>query len=170
MAEQLTEQLTEQQRLTLDMLWRKYDAKERTREHLDSKAGTILQAGGLVITLTGAVAIPTIVTQNPTGWTLAGLAFAFALFLGMILCALLAWRPSDHTLVGPTEWDALYNEYVNETLDQCFAHVISNLLGATERNGAWNDRKANLVGLAGWLFAAQVAGILALAVVAALLA
>jgi hypothetical protein len=165
----MAEQLTEQQRLTLDMLWRKYDAKERTREHLDGKAATILQAGGLVVVLTGAVSISTFVTPSPTGWTLAGLAFAFALFLGMILCALLAWRPSDHSLVGPTEWDELYNEYINETIDKCYAHVVSNLLGATERNGVLNDRKAHLVGLAGWLFAAQVTGILALAVAAALL-
>lgn len=155
----MSEQLTTQQYLTLDMLWKKYEARERTREHLDNKAATILQAGGLVVALTGAVSIPTITGPNPSPWILAGLAFLFALFLGMILCALWAWRPSGHTLAGPADWESLYNDYINESADNCYAQVLSNLLDTTADNGVYNERKARYIAWAGWLFAVQVLGI-----------
>jgi hypothetical protein len=160
-------ELTLQQQLTLEMVRRQYDARIATRNKLDDKAGFILQSGGLVVTLTGAVSIPAMLTQSATGWALGGLAFAFLIFLAMILSALLAWKPSPHNLVGTHDWGKLFDDYINETPERCFERILSDLVGAIGDNSRRNERKAWLVQLAGWLFALQVTGILALAVAAA---
>lgn len=164
----MPEGLSIQQQLVLEEQLRMLEAKDRTGEHLDGKAATVLQSGGLVIALTGAVSIPAFVSQQ-TPWVLVGIAFAFAMFLGMLLCAILAWRPSPYAVPGAKTWDELFSDYLYKSGTECYDQVLSNVFAAVRQNHAHNEHKALLVQWAGWLFAVQVAGILVLAVAGALL-
>ncbi len=163
-------ELTTQQQMVLEQQYRRYDVVESTGEHLDSKAATVLQAGAFVIALTGVVALPDVVrSPQPPVPVLIGIAVAFGLFLGMILCAIWAWRPAGHKQAGAVTWEEAFDAYINEDSDGCFRQVLSDLLGATAANMTRNERKARYVTAAVWLLALQVASILALAVAAELL-
>lgn len=161
--------ITNQQRLVLDQQQRLSDTIDRSGEQLDNKAAVLLQAGGLLIALTGATVLPDAIAASVSPWTLAGVALGFLLFIAMIACAMLAWRPQNHMLVGAgADWDSFFDDYISKDVDDAYNQVLQNLLIATDYNRAANARKARLVELAGWLFALQVAGILVLAVVGAL--
>jgi hypothetical protein len=158
--EMMSQDLTTQQQLVLERTRWMLDAKEKTRDALDAKAATILQSSSLVIVLTGAVGISTMATEYASSWMLGVVVFAFFVFLLMLICALWAWKPSVHSLPGSTDWDTLYNDYINEDADTCFSKVLSDTLNSIEKNHKYNEQKSRLVSWAGWLFAAQVAGIL----------
>lgn len=160
--------LTPQQQLLLDQQWRMLDARNQAGEHLDNKASTIVQSGSLIIALVGAVTIPPVIAQQAPSIQLVGLAFALAMFAGMIVCALRAWYPSDFSIPGATDWDSMYNNYVNESLDNAYAHVLSNVQSSTDKHERRNAIKAKYVTLATWLLVAQVVGILVIALASAL--
>ncbi len=163
-------ELTTQQQMVIEQQYRRYDVVERTGEHLDSKAATVLQAGAIIIALTSVVSLPAVVrSPAPPLLALIGIMVAFGLFFGMIICAILAWRPSGHKQNGAATWDEAFDAYINENPERCFDQVLSDLLGSTAANMTRNERKARYVTASAWLLALQVAGILALAVAAALL-
>lgn len=162
-------QLTTQQELVLEQTQRLYDGVDRTGEHLDNKAATILQAGSLIIALTGATTLPAVIAANASLWTLAAVAGSFLLFIAMVACAIFAWRPDTHEQAGRADWDSFFDEYISRERDEAYNQVLSNLMGAIQVNQAGNKRKARYVTAAAWLLALQVAGILVLAVGGALL-
>ena len=88
-------------------------------------------------------------------------------FIGMIVCAVLAWRPQDHKLVGATTWDEFFDHYISKELDDAYNQVLSNLSNAITINLAANQRKARYVTAATWLLALQVTGILVIALASA---
>jgi hypothetical protein len=159
--------LTTQQRLILEQTQRLYDTTDRTGEHLDGKAGTILQAGSLIIALTGATVLPSIVAAGTSPGSLAGVALGFVAFIGMTLCALAAWQPGTHHLAGSADWDRLYDLYISVECDDAYNQVLVNLSDAIDANQAMNERKARFVTVGTWLLAVQVAGILLLALLGA---
>lgn len=163
----MSDSLTPQQQLLLDQQWRMLDTRNQAGEHLDNKASTIVQSGSLIIALVGAVTIPPVISQQAPSVQLAGLAFALAMFAGMIICALRAWHPSDFGIPGPTDWDTMYNNYVNESLDNAYAQVLSNVKNSTDKHERRNAIKAKYVTWATWLLVLQVVGILVIAVASA---
>lgn len=164
----MSDSLTPQQQLLLDQQWRMLDARNQAGDHLDNKASIILQSGSLIIALVGVVALPSVIAQQAPTVQLVGLAFALLMFAGMIMCALLAWRPSDFSIPGATDWDAMYNDYVNETLANAYAQVLSNIMNTTDKHAQRNRVKAKYVTWGAWLLVLQVAGILVIAVASAL--
>lgn len=160
--------LTTQQNLILEQTQRLYDTIDRTGEHLDGKAATILQAGSLIIALTSATTLPALVTSQATPWIIAGAAIGFFAFIGMTVCAILAWRPQAHKLVGATTWDDFFDLYISKQADEAYNQVLVNLSHAITANMAANQSKARYVTWSAWLLALQVTGILAIALASAL--
>jgi hypothetical protein len=160
--------LTTQQNLVLEQTQRLYDNIDRTGEHLDGKAAAILQAGSLIIALVGATTLPSLVTNSTMPWVLAGAATGFVAFIGMTICAVLAWRPSEHKYVGSLSWDNFFDLYISKELDDAYNQVLINLSDAIKANIAANERKARYVTLGTWLLVLQVAGILVIALGSAL--
>lgn len=154
--------LTLQEQMVLDSLNRTYANSVQTGDHLDNKATALLQAGGLVIALTGVVKIPEFVA-TPTLWAGLGIAIAFLAFAGMILLAVLAWRPSSFAHAGGIEWDEIFDDYLLVDAEKCFNQVLSDLTSAIQQNFARNTAKSRYVHLSALLFAAQVVGVLVLA-------
>jgi hypothetical protein len=133
----MSEQLTTQQHLTLDMLWRKHDARN-ARKHLDHKA-TILRLAASS-SLTGAVSIrPSPV--NPSPWLLAGWPFSSPLArhdpLRPVGCPL-RLHPGRQPTGTPS------TTTTSRSADNCYAQVLSNLLD-TPPTTACNERKARYV-------------------------
>lgn len=151
--------LTAQQQLVIEQQQRYYDAVDRTGEHLDGKAAALLQVGSLVITIAG---LATLLGPQParSPWALGALAAVALLFMGMIACIVMAWRPADHKLPGSTDWDTMFDRYISCPVDDAYNLALVNLLDATAYNLARNRHKAGLVTLAGWLLVAQVGAIL----------
>lgn len=164
----MSEQLTPQQQLLLDQQWRMLDDRSQAGDHLDNKAAAILQAGSLIIALVGAVSIPPVLAQQSPPILLGGLAFALAVFAGMLVCALLAWQPRDYRVPGSTSWNSMWNNYVNAGLQDAFAQILSNIQAATETHERRNALKARYVTWGTWLLVLQVAGILLIALAGAL--
>lgn len=160
--------LTTQQQLVIEQAQRLYDTVDHTGEHLDGKASTVLQAGSLIIALTGATTLPSLVAGTSAPWVLPGVAVGFLAFIGMTVCAILAWRPDDHKLVGQPDWDGFYDNYISKEKDEAVSQVLSNLAAAIKHNMAANERKATYVTAATWLLVAQVVGILVIALASAL--
>lgn len=161
--------LTTQQQLALEQTRNLYNEVNRTGEHLDGKANAIIQAGGLIVAVTGATALPSLATAAAPLPVLAGLAVAFVIFIAMIWCAVTAWRPVNHELAGSANWNNVFDLYISREADDAYNQVLQNLIESATTNRAANERKARYVTAAAWLLALQVAGILALAVAAALL-
>lgn len=159
--------LTTQQQLVIEQAQRLYDTVDHTGEHLDGKASTVLQAGSLIIALTSATTLPSLVAGTSAPWVLPGLAIGFLAFIGMTICAILAWHPSDHKLVGEPNWDSFYDNYISKEKDEAVSQILSNLAASTAHNMAANARKARYVTWAVWLLVAQVAGILVIALASA---
>jgi hypothetical protein len=160
--------LTTQQNLVLEQSRRLYDGVDRTGEHLDGKASAVLQAGSLIIALTSATTLPSLVSSQPSPPVLAGLAVGFLAFIGMTVCAILAWRPQEHKQVGATTWDDLFDMYISKEMDDAYNQVLYDLSCAITANMAANERKARYVALATWLLVLQVVGILVLALASGL--
>lgn len=160
--------LTTQQQLVIEQAQRLYDTVDHTGEHLDSKASTVLQAGSLIIALTSATTLPSIVASQATLWVIIGMAIGSLAFIGMTVCAILAWRPLDHKLVGEPDWDSFYDKYISKEKDDAVAQVLSNLATSTTHNMAANERKARFVTWGTWLLVVQVVGILVIALASAL--
>lgn len=160
--------LTTQQNLVLGQTQRLSDSVDRTGEHLDGKAAAVLQAGSLIIALTGATTLPTLVGSSPAPWLLVGLAAGFGAFIGMTICAVLAWRPNGHKLAGSADWDTYFDLYISKEADDAYNQVLHNLSRAITANQSANERKARYVTWSAWLLALQVAGILVIALGSAL--
>lgn len=161
-------ELSTQQQLLLDQTLRLCDSVDRTGEHLDGKAGTILQAGSLIIALTGATTLPSLVAGSQSPYVLAALSVGFLAFIGMTACAVWAWRPSDHKLVGAETWEDSFTMYINQEPEKAYQQVLFDLLESVGPNMATNARKARYVTLATWLLVLQVVGILVIALASAL--
>ena len=86
---------TIQKQLVLEQAQRLNDTVDRTGEHLDGKAAALLQAGSLIIALTGATSLPALVANQPPPFVLAGAAAGFLAFIAMTVCAVLAWRQRE---------------------------------------------------------------------------
>lgn len=160
--------LTSQQNLVLEQTQRLYDNVDRTGEHLDSKASAVLQAGSLIIALTSATALPSVISGSQSPYGVAGLAVGFLAFIGMTACAMLAWRPQDHKLVGAYTWDDFFDLYISKELDDAYNQVLFNLSDAITINMAVNAIKAKYVTWATWLLVLQVVGILVIALASTL--
>ena len=153
--------ITAQQQLVIEQQQRYYDAVDRTGEHLDGKASDLLQSGSLVITIAGLATL--LGPQSArTPWGVGALIAVALLFMAMIACIVMAWRPADHLLPGSTDWDTMFDRYISCPVDDAYNLALANLLDATAYNLARNRQKAELVTLAGWLLIAQV-GVLLLA-------
>lgn len=159
------DELTTQQRLVLDHKYRSFEMSKLTGDHLDSKASTLLQSASFIIALIGALKIPDVFT-SPSGWALLGLGVAFLAFAGMLLLALLAWRPSTVNLPAPQDWDFLFDRYVYEDAEGCFVQILADLNDATDTSIDRNAAKARFVTWSVWLFMVQIAGLLLLALTA----
>lgn len=134
-------------------------------DHLDSKASALLQAGGLVIALTGVVKIPSFVA-NPDLWGIIGISLAFLSFAGMVLLAVIAGLPSSFGHSGEIKWDEIFADYIDQDVDACFNQILADLLEAIERSAKRNRSKAGYVAWSSGLFAVQIVGVLLLALAA----
>lgn len=161
--------ITHQQRLVLDSQQRRAETIDRTGEHLDNKAMSILQAGGLIVAIAGATTLPAFVASITSPWMLSGVAVGFVLFIAMVYCALKAWSPTSHEIAGPSDWDAAFDDYISKEVDDAYNQVLSDIMAVADHNKATNERKAKYVQAAGWLLAGQVAAILILSVAVAYL-
>lgn len=157
--------LTVQEQIVMAHLNRTYANSIQTGDHLDSKATALLQAGGLVIALTGVVRIPAFVA-NPTPWAIVGISLAFLAFAGMILTALKAWNPSDFSHAGAIEWDEMFNAYLLKDVQNCYNQALYDLSSAIEDMFARNINKTKYIRLSALLFALQITGVLLLALAA----
>jgi hypothetical protein len=158
--------ITTQQQLILEQQRRLCDTIDQTGIHLDNKAATILQAGGLIVAITGATVLPSAINNQPQ--LLWGVAAGFLIFIAMIITAIAAWRPQGHLLVGNgADWDSFFDDYISRDVEDAYGTVLKNLLDATIANQAANHRKARYVNIAAWLFAGQVTAILILSVAVA---
>lgn len=157
-------ELTPQQRMILNRKDRDLEISLQTGDHLDSKAATIIQAGGFIIALTGAVSLSTLIAQQPGGVALAGLIVAFAAFAAMIGLSLRSWIPSNIPYPGTRDWDDIQATYLSAKVDleQCYDQMLSDILGAIDASIERNSEKARDVTIAAWLLIIQVAGILVL--------
>ena len=161
----MSEEVSPQRQLVLEQKYRMFENSIQVGDHLDSKASGLLQAGGLVIALTGVVKIPGFVA-NPDLWGIIGIAVAFFAFAGMVLLAVLAWSPADFGHPGNTNWDEIFTDYIHQDVDACFDQILADLLEAIERSAKRNRSKAGYVTWAAGLFAVQILGVLLLAMVA----
>ena len=152
--------ITAQQQLVIEQQQRYYDAVDRTGEHLDGKASALpasRQPGDhhrRPRHLLGP--------QSAHALGVGALIAVALLFMAMIACIVMAWRPADHLLPGSTDWDTMFDRYISCPVDDAYNLALANLLDATAYNLARNRQKAELVTLAGWLLIAQV-GVLLLA-------
>lgn len=156
--------LSPQKRMVLEHKYKRFETSMQTGDLLDGKATTILQSGGFLVGLTGAVSIATKMGENPTGYALAGLAIAFLAFALMILLALWSWFPSNYKAPGTNDIDEIYKNYLGVDSDICFQQILMDVLSATEFSMARNKRKARQVKMATWLLIAQVVGILVVSI------
>ena len=155
--------LTPQQQLVLEQRQKALDIHIQTGDHLDGKAATIMQAGGLLIALSGAVRIPAFIYNPPSLSPQIALTIAFGAYLAMLLLSLWAWMPSKSVSPGRNDWDWLYNSYISEGIDRCFEQILSDLVCSIDGQLDRNRHKARNVIIATWLLAIQLIGILALA-------
>lgn len=158
----MTDKLTSQRELVLAQKYKMYDTTTQIGDHLDGKASVLLQAGGLIIAITGVVKIPAFV-HNPDIWAYLGIIVAFSAFAGMVICAVRAWAPAEFNHAGRSNWDEIFNDYINVDLDTCFNQVLSDLVGAINTSKSRNQQKARYVTWSAWLFAIQIVGVLILA-------
>lgn len=158
------ESLTVQEQMVMAHLNRTYANSIQTGDHLDNKATALMQAGGLVIALTGVVKIPGF-ASNPTAWAAVGISLAFLAFAGMILAAVKAWNPSNFSHAGAIEWDEMFNAYLLKDVQDCYSQELYDLSSAIEDMFARNISKGKYVRLSALLFAIQIVGVLILALV-----
>lgn len=163
----MSEQLSSQQQMVLDEQRLLLSRTTDTGIHLDGKAATILQAGGLIIALVGATSLPAFVYAPVTIWQKVALAAAFLAFLGMVLAALRAWRPSEFASPGTLDWNELFTDYIYQDIDTCYEVALNNLLETTRHTLQRNQAKAKWVNISVYLFGLQIAAVLALALATA---
>lgn len=157
-------QLSVQQQMLLEQRYKRFDYSMQAGDHLDAKASTLLQSSSIVTGLTGALAFSAFTSQPNSVLQVAALSFAFLLFLGMILAALVAWLPSSFEIPGSGDWDELFNRYIHQDLRVCYDQLLVDVEYAHQLSSKRNSRKTTLIKLSCCLFALQIVGILVLAI------
>lgn len=156
---------TRQQDLLLAQKYLQVQAMQQASDSLDNKANALLQVSGLIVALSSVVAIPGFVFDNPTTGVKIGIGVAFVAFAFMVGLSLLAALPNKIELPGTLDWDELYQNYVLETPDGCFEHLLSDCVQSIEQIKGQNARKANLVRLSAGLFIVLLIGLFSIALV-----
>lgn len=148
--------------LTLDQLYYRLTHLYQANDHLDAKLLGLLQAAALILTLTGVLKFPALI-YRPDPLPVIALAAGFLIFAAMLLLTLRAWSPADIHLPGPNDWDTVYDDYITVNIDRTINQLVQDGLNAQHRLLALNARKAARLKWAVALFAAQITGLLALA-------
>ena len=156
-------ELTRQQQIALDEHIRLLEHIIDSNDRLDDKAGLILQSGSLIIALTGAVTIPTFVSQPTTAWHYIALILAFLGFIGMLVFSILAWFPGESDSPGTRDFNEMTEKYLSVELNECYSQVLANTLNVAEKSYQHNRYKGNMVKIAACLLIAQIVGVFALA-------
>lgn len=155
----MTAEYAAQVEVMLDRLDKNLNLSWQTGDHLDNKAATLLQASSIVTGLTGVIAVPAFVSAPSSGGEILALAVAFATFVGMIVCALLAWWPSNLSYPGGYKWDTIFPNYIAKDLPDCKDQLLADTLEALRLALERNVWKSRMVRISGMLFALQVIGL-----------
>lgn len=163
----MTAEYMPQVEVILERLDKNLESSWRTGDHLDGKAATLLQASSIVTGLTGLVAIPAFVSapaacvlSDPsTCGDVLALAAAFATFVGMIVCALIAWWPSSFSYPGGADWDTAFHNYVAKEMPDLKDQLLADTLEALRLSRERNRWKSRMVRISCGLFALQIIGL-----------
>lgn len=133
-------------------------------DHLDNKAMGLIQAAGLIIALTGVVAIPSAFTSgNLSFLATVGIVVAFSAFICMIVAALNAWFPSIQKLPGTLDWGEMNDHVLQKDIERGYAQILLDCIDSIEKNQARNFEKAKWVKVSAVLLVLQVLGLLVVA-------
>lgn len=161
-------QLTLQQDLVLQQKYVSLQAALQAGDSLDNKGMSLLQAGGLIVTLTTVLSISGFVSANPTPVLLLGVGVAFVAFLTMVYLSIQAWLPGKVNMPGTRDWDEIFNDYINEEPDKCFEQVLADTTESITLIEEANQRKGQRVRWSAYLLIAQVAGLLITSIIVSL--
>jgi hypothetical protein len=150
---------TRQQDLVLAQKYLQVQGLQQASDSLDNKANALLQVSGLIVALSSVVAIPGFVIDTPTTGVKIGIGVAFVAFAAMVGLSLLAALPNKLELPGTLDWHDLHQNYVFETHDGCFAHLLSDCVQSIEQIRAQNARKATLIRVSAGLFVVLLLGL-----------
>lgn len=155
-------ELTAQHELVLQQKYTLLQAVLQSSDTLDSKASTLLQSGGLIVALVGVVSIPGFVT-NPSTAAKIGIGVAFGAFLLMVILSLRASLPSKVEMPGALNWDEIHQDYLFETLDNCYQQILSDCIQSIQLIQETNERKSTFIVWSALLLIVQIGGLFSIA-------
>ena len=137
------------------------------RDSLDVRAQQLVQAAGLIVVLVSVIKLPQILA-TPSLWGRLAFGVAFLAFTGMVWAALRVWWPRDYGAPGNglAEWDDTYYRSLIVDDEEGFKQVWADYQGLIDLLAAVNLRKARWLQWAMALFLIQIAGLLAVALLA----
>lgn len=154
--------LTAQQTLLLEQKYYALTQVDQANNSLDTKAMSLLQSASLIFALVGALEFPGVI-QNPDFVGLLGIVIAFVAFFSMVTLLVFTWSPATYLLLGTSEWDDMYNDYILVDQDESFRQIISDCLKAFDSQVEVNKSKSKKISVAIYLFLAQILGLLVVA-------
>ena len=114
-------QLSLQQELVLQQKYQQLQIVLQAGDSLDRKGMTLLQAGGLIVTLGTVLSISGFVATHPSPIFMVGIGIAFMAFLLMVWLSVQTWLPRDMEIPGTRDWDEIFQNYIYEDADRAFS-------------------------------------------------
>lgn len=154
------DRLLQQARDTLSMM-------DGARDSLDARAQQLVQAAGLIIVLVSIFKLPEVLTSSAP-WGRLAFAVAYLVFIAMVGLALGVWWPTKYAIPGPglAEWKEVQSDYLNQSDEENPMKVWADYQGTIDILTDVNQRKARWLKGAMILFLIQIAGLLAVALLA----
>lgn len=126
---------------------------------LESKAGTLIQAGSLI---TGLISAAKVATGTLQGVSLYILVAVLVLFIAMLLLSINVWQPGNKVAPGSTDWDNLYNNHIHAEDEEDLKLTLANYLDAVNAALKRNDRHGTLISIAGYCLVVQIVALVIL--------
>lgn len=150
-------QLTPQQQLVLEQKYTQLTMINAGNDHMDEKASSLLQSGGVV---TGLIVAAGVVLGSLSTVSIVAVFLIALMYAIMIVLSAWAWMPTKYRLPGEIEWGDLFTAYLSVELETCFEQVLSDVLLAIDEARATSRHKAIRVQWAIRCFAIQMVAVL----------
>lgn len=134
-------------------------------EVLATKATTLIENSGVLLTLFGVLQIALLRNDHPL-WYQVGLVAVFVTYGIMIIILLSVLAPQPYEDGFEATWDGIDAAIRDHTYPRALTQLVADYLHSIENNDALNHRNAVLYKLSTYLFGVIIAAIVALSLFA----
>lgn len=145
-----------QQQIVLEEQYRKLAMRDGANDILDAKAGTIIQASGILVAVLSLLSIPNLIFDDPSVLAVTLAVVALVIFGIIVFLTLFSASPKDYETPGKDDMDTIVSRYLDVSESICYQQVLLDVATSSKQRAVINKQKAKDISIATWLLLVQV--------------